>query len=89
MTAALETKTMKQPKALDRRKFLLTLGAGGAATAAVIGAKVAGVAPAAKRPRWRRRRFRRLQRKRRTSVRATAQPSSEEYAHAAHPQRRR
>jgi hypothetical protein len=37
----------KQPKALDRRKFLLTLGAGSAATAAVIGAKVAGVTPAA------------------------------------------
>lgn len=38
---------MKKSHALDRRKFLLTLGAGGAATAAVIGAKVAGVAPAA------------------------------------------
>lgn len=47
MTAVLETKTMKQSKALDRRKFLLSLGAGGAATAAVIGAKVAGVTPAA------------------------------------------
>ena len=40
---------MKQAKALDRRKFLLTLGAGGAATAAVIGAKVAGVTPTADR----------------------------------------
>ena len=39
--------TTKNDKAPARRSFLLTLGAGGAATAAVIGAKVAGVTPAA------------------------------------------
>lgn len=39
--------TTKNDKAPARRRFLLTLGAGGAATAAVIGAKVAGFTPAA------------------------------------------